>query len=149
MIQAGFFFKQLTAPQVEITIPGGLSLIELSCGLLLADVAIVTRALPWRRDHAVHQWTERVSLWLELSFQQHLSYLPGVLSGLGVSANYSYTASREKGLPLRTDSPTTIDQAPNTWNISPTYDTKRFSARVGLAYNGTASSSTCTSRQPM
>ena len=25
-MQAGFFFKQLTAPQVEITIPGGLSL---------------------------------------------------------------------------------------------------------------------------
>ena len=72
---------------------------------------------------------------LELSFQQHLSFLPGVLRGLGVSANYSYTASREKGLPLRTDHPTTIDQSPNTWKLSPTYDTKRFSARVGLAYD--------------
>ena len=29
-----------------------------------------------------------------------------------------------------------IDQATNTWNISPTYDTNRFSLRVGLAYNG-------------
>jgi outer membrane receptor protein involved in Fe transport len=72
---------------------------------------------------------------LELSYQQHLSFLPGALHGLGISANYSYTASREKGLPLRTDSPTTIDQAPNTWKISPTYDTTRFSARVGLAYD--------------
>jgi hypothetical protein len=59
-----------------------------------------------------------------------------VLSGLGISANYAYTASREKGLPLRTDSPTTIDQSPNTWKVSPTYDTRRFSARVGLAYDG-------------
>jgi outer membrane receptor protein involved in Fe transport len=72
---------------------------------------------------------------LELSFQQHFSYLPGVLRGLGLAANYSYTASREKGLPLRIDHPTTIDQAPNTWKLGPTYDTKRFSARVGLAYD--------------
>jgi hypothetical protein len=28
------------------------------------------------------------------------------------------------------------DQSPNAFNISPTYDTKRFSARIGLAYNG-------------
>ncbi len=48
---------------------------------------------------------------LKLSYQQHLSYLPGVLRGLGISANYSYTASQEKGLPLRTDQPTLIDQA--------------------------------------
>ena len=71
-----------------------------------------------------------------MSFQQHFSYPSRRAEGAGcLSANYSYTASREKGLPLRTDSPTTIDQAPNTWKISPTYDTKRFSARVGLAYD--------------
>ena len=27
-------------------------------------------------------------------------------------------------------------QAPNSWNISPTYDRGRFSVRVGLSYNG-------------
>ena len=36
---------------------------------------------------------------------------------------------------MRSDHPTTIDQAPNTWKVSPTYDTARFSARVGLAYD--------------
>lgn len=88
---------------------------------------------------SVTQYVNGENAWLygfELSYQQHMSYLPGVLSGLGVSANYSYTNSQEKGLPLRTDQPTLIDQAPNTWNIMPTYDTNRLSVRMGLAYNG-------------
>jgi len=55
---------------------------------------------------------------------------------LGINANYSYTGSQEKGVPLRTDHPRMIDQATNTWNFSPTYDTRRFSLRMGLTYNG-------------
>ena len=39
-------------------------------------------------------------------------------------------------MPLRPDTPALQRQAPNTWNISPTYDYKRFSARLGLSYNG-------------
>jgi outer membrane receptor protein involved in Fe transport len=72
---------------------------------------------------------------VEIGFQQRLSYLPGVLSGAGVSANYSYTSSTARGLPNRTDQPTLLRQAPNTWNFSPTYDTKKFSMRLGMSYN--------------
>ncbi len=135
LFQAGFFFKQLTAPQVEVTLPGGLSLSAFPPGYFPVSVQGVLAQYP---GDAITQYTNGQNAYLyglELSYQQHLSFLPGVLRGLGVSANYSYTASREKGLPLRSDSPTTIDQAPNTWKISPTYDTKRFSARVGLAYD--------------
>jgi TonB-dependent receptor len=135
LIQAGFFFKQLTAPQVPVSIPGSISLASLPPGYLPSSVAAAVAQYP---GDNVTQYTNGQNAYiygLELSFQQHFSYLPGVLRGLGVQANYSYTASREKGLPLRTDSPTTIDQAPNTWKVSPTYDTKRFSARVGLAYD--------------
>jgi len=135
LIQAGFFFKQLTAPQIPVSIPGGLSLSSFPAGYFPASVQTVLAQYP---GDAITQMTNGQNAYiygLELSYQQHLSFLPGVLRGLGVSANYSYTASREKGLPLRSDSPTTIDQAPNTWKISPTYDTKRFSARVGLAYD--------------
>jgi TonB-dependent receptor len=135
LIQAGFFFKQLTAPQVQITLPGGLSLSNFPPGYFPASVQSVLAEYP---GDAITQFTNGQNAYiygLELSFQQHFSYLPGVLRGLGLSANYSYTASREKGLPLRADHPTTIDQAPNTWKVSPTYDTKRFSARVGLAYD--------------
>ncbi len=136
MVQAGFFFKQLTAPQIETSIPGGLSLSNFPAGYFSPTLQSDLAAYP---GDAITQYVNGQNAYLygyELSFQQHLNYLPGLLGGLGISANYSYTASREKGLPLRTDSPTTIDQAPNTWNISPTYDTKRLSVRVGLAYNG-------------
>jgi TonB-dependent receptor len=136
MVQAGFFFKQLTAPQIETSIPGGLSLSNFPAGYFPVATQGVLAQYP---GDAITQYVNGQNARLygfELSFQQHLNYLPGLLSGLGVSANYSYTASREKGLPLRTDQPTLIDQAPNTWNISPTYDTKRLSVRVGLAYNG-------------
>ena len=135
LVQAGFFFKQINAPQVAVTLPGGLSLSDFPAGYFPASVQTVLAQYP---GDAITQFTNGQNAYiygLELSFQQHFSYLPGVLKGLGVSANYSYTASREKGLPLRADHPTTIDQAPNTWKISPTYDTKRFSARVGLAYD--------------
>jgi TonB-dependent receptor len=135
LIQAGFFFKQLSAPQVQTSIPGGLNLSAFPAGYFPVSVQSVLAQYP---GDAISQYTngQNAQIYgLELSYQQHMSFLPSVLRGLGVSANYSYTASREKGLPLRTDSPTMIDQAPNTWKISPTYDTKRFSARVGLAYD--------------
>jgi hypothetical protein len=61
-----------------------------------------------------------------------------MLSGLGLSANYSYAASKAHNVNPgnRTDSPALLRQAPNTFNISPTYDRGRFSVRLGLAYNG-------------
>jgi TonB-dependent receptor len=135
LIQAGFFFKQLTAPQVQIVIPSTITLASLPAGYFPTSVASALAQYP---GDTVTQYTNGQNAYiygLELSFQQHFSYLPGVLRGLGVQANYSYTASREKGLPLRTDSPQTIDQSPNTFKINPTYDTRRFSARVGLAYD--------------
>jgi outer membrane receptor protein involved in Fe transport len=77
-------------------------------------------------------------LWgFEVGYSQRLSRLPGVMKGLGLSANYSYTNSSTDGLEglFRDDHPALLRQAPNTWNISPTFDTKRFSLRVGMTYN--------------
>jgi len=71
----------------------------------------------------------------EIAYLQHFSTLPGWLSGFGLSANYSYTDSGTGGLPGRSDHPHLLRQAPNTWNISPTYDRGRFSYRVGISYN--------------
>jgi TonB-dependent receptor len=135
LIQAGFFFKQLNAPQVEVILPGGLSPASFPAGYLPVSLGGVLAQYP---TDSITQYLNGQNAYiygLEVSFQQHFSYLPGVLRGLGLSATYSYTASREKGLPLRNDSPTTIDQSPNTFKISPSYDTRRFSARVGLAYD--------------
>jgi TonB-dependent receptor len=136
IVQAGVFFKQLTAPQVQSVIPGSINLSAFPAGYFPISVQQAIAQYP---GDTVTQYTNGQNAYLygiELSFQQHFSYLPGPLRGLGLTANYTYTGSQEKGLPLRSDHPTTIDQSPNSWRISPTYDTSRFSARVGLAYDG-------------
>ena len=141
MFQAGAFVKQLTAPQIPFTIPIGVNVANLPAGTLPPSL-LQTAELYQNTQNglaSVSQYINGQNAYLygfEVSYQQHLSYLSGVLSGIGVSANYSYTGSREKGVPLRTDHPRMIDQATNTWNFSPTYDTKRFSMRIGLTYNG-------------
>lgn len=71
---------------------------------------------------------------IEASYQQQLLFLPGLLSGLGFSANYSYTTSKAI-VPERTDNPALIRQAPSNYNFDVTYDKSRFSARMGLTHN--------------
>jgi len=73
----------------------------------------------------------------EVAYLQHLTFLPGAFAGLGISANYGYTASRTSFGPdfFRTDHPRLVRNAPHTWNVSPTYDRGRVSIRVGLSYN--------------
>lgn len=118
LIQAGFFYKNLQDP------------------------IVATEARPTAGQYAgflVSQPGNAGSAWLaglEIGYQQHLSFLPGRFSGLGISANYSYTDSAAKNLPGRSDSPHLLRQAPHTWNISPTYDRGPIALRVGLTYNG-------------
>jgi TonB-dependent receptor len=119
LIQAGFFYKSLSDPIVTI---------------LSAPNPPVQ---PFYVSQARNSGTAHIT-GVELSFQQHFTYLPSLLSGLGVLANYSYATSQANNVNpgSRTDSPALLRQAPNTWNISPTYDHGRLSTRVGLAYNG-------------
>jgi TonB-dependent receptor len=123
MIQAGFFYKDISDPiytvQTDnVQYPGFTELFR--------QTQPINGSSAW--------------LWgFEIAYQQRLSYLPGPLAALGISANYSYTASRASFTPniapLRTDHPALQRQAPHTWNISPTYDRGRVSIRVGLTYN--------------
>ncbi|HXI28541.1 MAG TPA: TonB-dependent receptor, partial [Vicinamibacterales bacterium] len=118
LIQAGYFFKHLTDP------------------------IIATQTRPTTGPYAgflVSQPGNAGSATLqgfEIAYLQHLGFLPGGLRGLGLSANYSFTTSEARGLPLRTDSPALLRQAPHTWNISPTYDAGAVSLRAGISYNG-------------
>src|SRR5579864_2240282 len=90
------------------------------------------------------------SAWIagfEMAWEQRLSFLPGMLNGFGVSANYSYTASRANFPDFfssadaadngqgRIDHPALQRQAPNTWNLGFTYDKSRFSMRFGVSHN--------------
>ena len=88
------------------------------------------------------------SAWIsgfETSWQQRLSFLPSILNGFGVIANYSYADSRvtfpagfasaQPGGQGRIDHPRLQRQAPNTWNLGLTYDKSRFSMRFAISHN--------------
>src|ERR1700676_4315482 len=127
LIQAGFFYKQLSNPVVQTLSIGDPTF----CNSPSLNFPACFVSTPTNGGNAYVTG-------FELAFFHHFAYLPGLLKGLGLSANYSYTASQATGVSrFRTDNPALLRQAPNTWNIRPTYDLGRFSARVGLAYNGT------------
>jgi TonB-dependent receptor len=129
IIQGGFFYKQLYDPIA-------------SQSLLLQNYSPV----PGNSHYPVGTWLVSQPInagsgWLygfELAYMQHFTALPGMFSGLGLSANYSYTNSEASGLPGRSDSPRLVRQAPHTWNISPTFDRGRLSIRVGMTYNASS-----------
>jgi outer membrane receptor protein involved in Fe transport len=124
LIQAGYFYKDLTKP-------------------IAYETFFSTATFPHVPPGTRVQVTEPINAGsayvqgFEIGFQQRLSYLPSVLGGAGLSANYSHTSSTARDLPNRSDQPALLRDAPNTWNISPTYDTKRFSMRVGMTFDGT------------
>ncbi|HWY44564.1 MAG TPA: TonB-dependent receptor [Candidatus Sulfotelmatobacter sp.] len=127
MITAGYFYKNLTDPIVsrESIITSG------TFGNGACTPTVTCR---------VTQPLNAGSAWIngfEIAYLQHLTFLPRMLSGLGISANYGYTASRASLGPDfgRSDHPRLLRNAPHTWNISPTYDRGPVSIRVGLSYN--------------
>ena len=114
LIQAGVFYKSLTDPIYTVLVP-----IMTAKGFILVNGP---------NAHITG---------FEAAWQQRLSFLPGLLNGMGVRANYSYTTSRAT-LPAssgRTDHPTLLRTAPNNWNFDVTYDKKGLSARMGLTHN--------------
>jgi len=73
----------------------------------------------------------------EIGWQQRLRFLPGILNGFGIDANYTYTDSKATFDPTTGRSGTARLQrtTPNEWNIGLTYDTGPFSARIAATYN--------------
>lgn len=122
LLQAGYFYKDLTNPIVST---------QYYSTKTFPDVPPGSTVLVSQSINAGSAYVQG----FEIGFQQRMAYLPSVMGGLGISANYSHTASTARDLPLRTDQPALLRDAPNTWNISPTYDTKRFSMRVGMTYD--------------
>jgi TonB-dependent receptor len=117
MVSGGYFYKSLTDP-----------IIDTQTRPTSGEWAGFLVSQPGNAGSATLQG-------FEVAYQQHLTFLPGAFAGLGLSANYSYTTSTAKGIPLRTDSPALLRQAPNTWNFSPTYDRGSLSFRLGISYN--------------
>jgi TonB-dependent receptor len=125
MLTGGFFYKSLYDPIAQETfftsnftpVPGNTSLVG---------------------NYQVTQFVNAGSAWVygfEVAYVQHWTFLPGLLRGFGMGANYGYANSQASGLPGRSDHPRLLRSAPNTWNISPTYDLGKLSFRAGLSYN--------------
>jgi TonB-dependent receptor len=115
IVQAGFFYKSLSDPIYNVTLP--------------FQTATVATLINGPNAHISG---------FEAAWQQPLSFLPGALNGMGIRANYGYTASQATFPNIsgeRTDHPTLVRTAPNNWNFDVTYDKKGISARMGLTHN--------------
>ncbi len=128
LLQAGIYYKRLTNPIVALN--------------TTLDAGTPNQVITTQPQNAGSAFVYG----FEIAFQQHFTYLPGLASGLGISANYGYSSSRvtwpaqitlpDGSLNIdRTDHPRLLRQAPHTWNVSPTFDRKRLSVRLGLSYN--------------
>jgi len=123
VIQGGYFYKQLSDPIYPTT----------------TTIPLTDPNFPgYKLQQSINGPSAHIQ-GMEVSLEQHFSFLPGLLRGLGLSANYSYTQSRvtfpstfDGG---RIDNAPLSRQAPNTWNISPTYDRGRFSVRFAISHN--------------
>jgi len=118
IIQAGFFYKDLAAPIYQVVTP------------------LTTGPFAGYSQYQLLNGSSANLYGFEVAYQQHWSFLPGALGGLGLSGNYGHTLSQANNVPGRSDNPPLQRQAPNNWNLSPTYDRGRISLRVGLSYNG-------------
>ena len=124
MIHAGYFYKQITRP-----IYGQQSYIPATGSTLSQAYA---GDLVFQEVNGDHAWVQGV----ELAYQQHLTYFPGALRGARINANLTYTGSRNYNLIGRTDDPALAGQAPLSWNVGPSYATKRALVTFGISNNG-------------
>ena len=128
ILQAGFYYKQLTNPifPTQVLLTSGPN-----AGFLQSQSI---------NGPAAHLYG------VELDWEQRFSFLPGLLNGFGVAANYSYTTSRvtfpggfscngNDPTLCRTDHPRLQRDAPNNWNVNLTYDKSRYSMRFAGSHN--------------
>jgi TonB-dependent receptor len=135
ILQAGFYYKQLydpIYPTVSLIGPTDPNFPSLG-GYKLAQSVNGPNAYVYG---------------FEAAWEQRFSFLPGLLGGFGVAANYGRAESQvtfpanfspaTPGGPGRIDHPTLPREAPNTWNLGFTYDKNRFSMRFGASHNDTS-----------
>jgi TonB-dependent receptor len=133
ILQAGFFYKQLYDP-------------------IYPTVSLLTAPDPnagYKLVQSLNGPSAHIT-GFEASWEQRLSFLPGLLNGFGVAANYGRTqsavtfpanfspATPGQAAGGRIDHPTLPRQAPNTWNVGFTYDKSRFSMRFSVSHNDTS-----------
>jgi TonB-dependent receptor len=122
MIEGGYFYKHLTKPlfQTQTIVPNPFP----------NPITPTVYLNQWQNGgHAYVQG-------IELAYQQHLTFLPGVLSHARIDANMTWTQSKNYDLQGRSDTPPLVGQAPFSYNITPSYETKRATVSLGISYDG-------------
>ncbi len=83
------------------------------------------------------------TLWgLEFNWQQNFTFLPGVWSGLGIYANYTFTNSSidvprgDEADTLTEEEITLPGQADHLFNVALAYNKGKFQGRIAWNYNG-------------
>jgi TonB-dependent receptor len=128
VLSGGYFFKHLASPPVSTQqvlnnyLPPGAPASDQ--GTYLATYYI----------NAGSAWISGV----ELQYVQHWTNLPGVLGALGMNANYSYIGSRTSGIAGRSDKPRLLQDAPNIFNIGPTFNRGPLAMQMNLNFNGSS-----------
>ncbi len=122
MIEGGYFYKQLGDPLVPTQ-----TIVPNPFPNPITPTVYLNQTI--NSGHAYVQG-------MEFAYQQHLTFLPGVLSNARIDANMTWTNSKDYGLPGRTDTPPQIGQAPWSYNITPSYATKRGIVELGISYDG-------------
>jgi TonB-dependent receptor len=116
IIQAGVFYKDMQNPIFPVTT-------NLTSGIYAG----------YQQVQPINGTTAHI-VGFEAAYRQLFTFLPSFASGLGLAANYSYTASKA-AVPGRSVDPALSRQGPNNWNVNVTYDKHRLSARLGLTHN--------------
>jgi TonB-dependent receptor len=126
VLSGGYFYKHLASPPVSTQkvldnyLPPGAPLSDQ--GTYLATYYI----------NAGSAWISG----MELQYLQHWTSLPGFLGGLGMNANYSYIGSQTSGIAGRSDKPRLLEDAPNLFNIGPTYNRGPLGMEMNIQLNG-------------
>ncbi|HEV2322839.1 MAG TPA: TonB-dependent receptor [Terracidiphilus sp.] len=126
VLSGGYFYKHLSLPPVSTQkilnnyLPPGAS--SSDQGTYLATYYI----------NAGSAWISGV----ELQYLQHWSNLPGLLGGLAMNANYSYIGSQTSGIAGRSDKPRLLENAPNIFNIGPTFNRGPVAMEMNVNFNG-------------
>jgi len=126
VLSGGYFFKHLALPPVSTQtvlnnyLPPGAPASDQ--GTYLATYYI----------NAGSAWISGV----ELQYLQHWTNLPGFLGGLGMNANYSYIGSQTSGIAGRSDKPRLLEDAPDIFNIGPTFNRGPLAMQMNINFNG-------------
>jgi TonB-dependent receptor len=131
IIQAGYYYKQLYNPIVQVytscEITG--SLCNIPGQTINTDDGLPNLA---QQDINI----SNAQVWgLEFDWRQNMTYLPGVLRGMQMIANYSYADSHSNGIPGSTYSPPLIGTSRNAFNFEPGYELGRYSVHMGMTFN--------------